>query len=229
MGNCKSSNQSIISDLSQSSVGYSDSSQSSVGYVEYGDDNTITSNITNIDMNIHDSSITNDDIHFDDLSITSYHRYKRFSLESVDLDQIQLFSFEGIETLCKVVDAYDGDTCTVVFLHPVFQHAIKTKVRCLGYDSPEMKLPKISDFGTKQEIKKMEEERNTKKKLAVAARDRLLELCKLNPKGVRIVLGKNDKYGRPLARFYMDDGRCINNIMIKEGHGYAYYGGKKRC
>jgi endonuclease YncB( thermonuclease family) len=206
MGNCKSSNQSIISN----------SSQSSVGRLEH-DNDTIFSNVANVDVDIDNSSIT------------SHSKFGCFSLENVDLDQIQLFSFEGIDTLCKVVDAYDGDTCTVVFIHPTFQHAIKTKVRCLGYDSPEMKLPKISDLGSKQEIKKMVEERNKKKELAIAARDRLLELCTQNTNGVRIVFGKNDKYGRPLATFYLDDGRCINNIMIKEKHGYAYYGGKKRC
>lgn len=205
MGNCKSSNQSVVTYTSESSVGHIDP-----------DNNTIPSNTVHVGMDIDDSSIT------------TCSKYDSFSLENIDFEQIQFFSFEGIDTMCKVIDAYDGDTCTVVFIHPTFRHAIKTKVRCLGYDSPEMKLPRVSDLGSKQEMEKMEEERNKKKKLAVAARDRLLELCTLDPKGVRVVFGKDDKYGRPLASFYLNDGKCVNSIMVNEGHGYAYYGGKKQ-
>ncbi len=50
-------------------------------------------------------------------------------------------NFAGKKFKCKVVNVYDGDTCTVVFRHrgKLEQHS----VRMLGYDSPEMKPPKV--------------------------------------------------------------------------------------
>ena len=56
-----------------------------------------------------------------------------------DVD-VEMFSLNGMTFNAKVVDVYDGDTCTVIFYYK--DEPIKFKCRCKGYDSPEMKPPK---------------------------------------------------------------------------------------
>ena len=62
------------------------------------------------------------------------------------------------------------------------------------------------------------------KKLGLAAKERLKELCggKLKVKS----LGKG-KYGRILGIPYTEDGKDICEILIKEGHAVEYHGGTK--
>jgi endonuclease YncB( thermonuclease family) len=115
------------------------------------------------------------------------------------------FSFAGLKTKAKVVDIYDGDTITVKFFFG--NQLIQYKCRLLGIDTPE--------------IKSKDEE---KKKLAIKARDRLRELI-LN-KVVELDVREFDKYGRLLGVISCDN-QNINELMLKECHGYSYDGGKK--
>jgi len=64
----------------------------------------------------------------------------------------------------------------------------------------------------------------TKKKLGLAAKERLKELCvgKFKLKS----LGKG-KYGRILGIPYTESGEDICQKLIKEGHAVEYHGGKK--
>tara|TARA_A200000159_G_C7214701_1_gene293545 strand:+ start:309 stop:680 length:372 start_codon:yes stop_codon:yes gene_type:complete len=101
----------------------------------------------------------------------------------------------------------DGDTIDVhldlgfnVFLN-------KQRVRLHGIDTPESRTRDLAE-----------------KKLGLAAKDRLIELC-----GTKLKLeslGKG-KYGRILGIPYTEDGEDICQILIKEGHAVEYYGGKK--
>ena len=90
-----------------------------------------------------------------------------------------------------------------------------------GYDSPEMRPAKNDP------------QREEKMARAVEARDYL--------KG--IVLGNvflaertgKDKYGRLLVKLFKVDSQtmlteaeCVNDTMIKNSYGYAYFGGKKQ-
>ena len=63
------------------------------------------------------------------------------------------------------------------------------------------------------------------KKLGLAAKARLKELCIGNFKVKS--LGKG-KYGRILGIPYTEDGRDICQVLIKEGHAVEYDGGKKK-
>ena len=101
----------------------------------------------------------------------------------------------------------DGDTIDVhldlgfnVFLN-------KQRVRLSGIDTPESRTRDLAE-----------------KKLGLAAKDRLIELCGTHLKIKS--LGKG-KYGRILGIPYTEDGEEICQILIKEGHAVEYHGGKK--
>ena len=107
-------------------------------------------------------------------------------------------------TLERIVD---GDTfdCCLDLGFDVKLH--KQRVRLSGIDTPESRTRDLAE-----------------KKLGLAAKERLKELCagKLKVKS----LGKG-KYGRILRIPYTEDGKDICEILIKEGHAVEYHGGTK--
>ena len=107
-------------------------------------------------------------------------------------------------TLERIVD---GDTfdCSLDLGVSVKLH--KQRVRLAGIDTPESRTRDLAE-----------------KKLGLAAKERLKELCcgKFKVKS----LGKG-KYGRILGIPYTEDGKDICQILIKEGHAVEYQGGKK--
>lgn len=126
-------------------------------------------------------------------------------------DSVPLFSLKGKVLPCKVVDVYDGDTCTVVIkLHG---ELTKFKLRMYGYDSPE-KRPSRSLPNRDEEIKAAKE-----------ARQALIDI--IGDDLVTLKCGSWDKYGRLLGILYKDD-LNINSYMIQNGFGYKYEGGTKR-
>ena len=138
------------------------------------------------------------------------YNYDMNKLNNINSDDISIFSLNGYSTQAKVVDVYDGDTCTIIFKWEGKYR--KFKCRCYGYDSPEMK-PRL-DIENRDEIKEN----------AVKAKKRLVELT-MNI--VRVECMNFDKYGRLLVKLYKSNNILINDIMINEGHGYVYHGGTK--
>jgi len=138
-----------------------------------------------------------------------------FSLSSLDTSTIPHFTFKDKVIIAKPCDIYDGDTFSICF--KLGNEIVKWKCRCLGYDSPEMK-PSLKNPNREKE-----------KELALLAKQRLTQLLSSNARGlVRVVCGDFDKYGRVLGTIYNDvDTESINTIMIREGHGKEYDGGKK--
>jgi endonuclease YncB( thermonuclease family) len=127
----------------------------------------------------------------------------------------------------KVLSIYDGDTCVLAI---EWRGLIgKIRVRMNGYDSPEIK-PSIN-LENREEIKKK----------AIEAREFLKSL--INKEENQIIwmqFNGFDKYGRVLATLYTSNENNINNdnnnnnekksvnqLMIKNGFGYEYSGGKK--
>jgi endonuclease YncB( thermonuclease family) len=150
-----------------------------------------------------------------------------------------LFSLYNVKTVCKIVDIYDGDTTDVIIAYR--DQLYHFKARLYGYDSHEMKPSK------------MDPNRDTKKQLAIAAKQRLWNLCTdLEPTNftgqhstiLPVICGEFDKYGRILINIFrsgtnledqwtnnnMDEwfSQTINSQMINEGYGYPYYGGTKK-
>lgn len=138
------------------------------------------------------------------------YNYNMNKLNNINSDDISIFSLNGYSTQAKVVDVYDGDTCTIVFKWEGKYR--KFKCRCYGYDSPEMK-PRLNI-----------ENRDEIKENAVKAKERLIELT---ADIVRLECMDFDKYGRLLVKLYKNNNSLINDIMINEGHGYVYHGGTK--
>jgi len=107
-------------------------------------------------------------------------------------------------TLERIVD---GDTfdCCLDLGFDVKLH--KQRVRLSGIDTPESRTRDLAE-----------------KKLGLAAKERLKELCtgKFKIKS----LGKG-KYGRILGIPYTENGKDICQMLIDEGHAVEYHGGKK--
>lgn len=124
------------------------------------------------------------------------------------------YSFEGQILVGKIIRVYDGDTCTaIVKINGIFQ---QIKIRCNGYDSPEMKPPK-ADKTRDIEIQK-----------ANRAKTALEEM--VLDKIVTLHIHGFDKYGRFLATIYKSR-FCstvnVNEAMISGGYGVVYFGGTK--
>jgi endonuclease YncB( thermonuclease family) len=134
---------------------------------------------------------------------------------------------KGYRSVCRVVDIYDGDTCTVILYYNL--EYIKFSVRLNGIDTCEIKS-----------------KNNTNKNSAYLARNRLFNLitnktldkidCKR--KEIRQILNDNvylikidvhgfDKYGRLLADLYDFNGNNFSKILIEEKLAYVYDGKTK--
>ena len=57
-------------------------------------------------------------------------------LQSTDPDQLPKLPYAGEDIMCRVVDVYDGDTCTIMVCLGADTPLI-LKLRCLGIDTPE--------------------------------------------------------------------------------------------
>jgi len=132
-----------------------------------------------------------------------------------DANEIPYFSFKENTFYGKPCNIYDGDTFSIIFNYK--GELIKYRCRCLGYDSPEMK-PSLKN-----------ENRIHEKELAIKAKNRFIELIsKHETKMIKIECFDFDKYGRLLVNvFNLIDKESVNDIMIKEGFGKVYDGGKK--
>jgi len=127
-----------------------------------------------------------------------------------------LFSLENMYLQCKVVNVYDGDTCKVVF--PMNGKLYRWNVRLSGYDTPEMRPPKSQE--------------NREEEIAAAKEAKKFLIGKVMNEDqlVYIKCGEFDKYGRLLGTLFLeeDSETSVNDLMIQEGHGYAYDGGTKK-
>ena len=147
--------------------------------------------------------------------------------ENLNIHEIPFFSLEGLNTWCRVIDIYDGDTITVVI--PLMTSMYKFHIRLYGIDTPEIKS-----------LVQQEKEK------AIISRNRLIELCTnvatnlKSRKEVQQFLSENiyliwinaykmDKYGRVLANVYKspEDTVSFTKTLIDEKLGYEYFGKTK--
>ena len=148
-------------------------------------------------------------------------------------NDIPFFSLNGKTFDVKVVDVYDGDTCSVVFLFK--NRFTKFRVRCSGYDSPEMKpLKSESERDTiivnACKARNFFAHRTTNCDIDIdsqLSKKEMRELIKSNTKIIRMKCDGWDKYGRLLGHFYVNN-IYINEEMIIRNYGYRYNGGTKQ-
>ena len=134
-------------------------------------------------------------------------------MESIDWNKIdkkiKRFSLENEIKTAKCVDVYDGDTIQLVF--PLQNQLYRWTCRLTGIDTPELRT-----------------RNKTEKKFGYIVRNTLRE--KILNKMVIVECGEFDKYGRLLGTLFLQETDLIsvNDMMIQQGHGYAYDGGTKQ-
>lgn len=140
--------------------------------------------------------------------------------------------FLNTRTFCRFHDFYDGDTATIVFLYEEngALEWVSSRFRFFGYDSPEIKVPK----------KIVGEERAKAKKAALDAKKFIIDF--VQDKLLIVHFTKKEKFGRLMGEVYYfpageaghvadydcSDKNSISALMIENGHGYEYHGGKKQ-
>lgn len=126
--------------------------------------------------------------------------------------------FAGFYT-AKMLSNYDGDTCNLCFFFR--NELISLKCRLAGIDAPEIRTKSAAE-----------------KEAGIKAKTRLAELvCLLNKNNiVKVIVDKNDKYGRPLVTIFNDINNSpewyvfensINQQLITERHAQPYDGKTK--
>lgn len=130
-------------------------------------------------------------------------RFKNCNIENTQPFDLQQYK-NG--KWCKVIDVYDGDTCTVVT--NISNMLCSFKIRLYGYDAPELK-PRKTVLNRKKVIKKGLESRN-------ALQSQILG------KIVRIESHGMDNFGRILGTIYTFDNININDWMLDSGFGIPY-------
>ena len=127
-------------------------------------------------------------------------------------DETPWFTLKGIESKCKVVSVYDGDTVTVAL--PFHGTCYQVKCRLKGIDSAEIRT-----------------KNNQEKKVGLAGKKFVSDL--ILDKTIWIRCGDWGKYGgRMIGELFLTHqdmllGRSINNMVVNEGLAY-YYDGKKK-
>ena len=124
--------------------------------------------------------------------------------------EIPKFSLNGVNTICKVVDVYDGDTVKVVFFTK--DELYKWTIRMYGINTPEMR-PSLKNPNRDSIIQN-------------AKQSKMYLISKLKEKDfiVYIKCFGFDKYGRLLGELYPDDKYELsyNTLMINEGYADIY-------
>jgi endonuclease YncB( thermonuclease family) len=156
-------------------------------------------------------------------------------LMNIKSDDIPLFSLNGLKTVGKIVECYDGDTCKIVLVNN--NSLQKFACRLNNIDAPEMKPP-IAKPNRQIEIE-----------MACKCRNRLLQLstncfdnCDINisykKNDIKKLLCSNskiitveclefDKYGRLLVNLSDDAIQSYSDVLISEKLVKSYHGGKK--
>ena len=118
------------------------------------------------------------------------------------------------EYKCKVVRVVDGDTVDVDIDLGFGVWLRKERVRIMGIDTPESR--------TRDKVEKA---------FGLASKAKLKELLK-NGAILKTQVSKKGedmkgKFGRILGDFILEDDRKVTEVLIKEGHAVAYFGGSK--
>jgi endonuclease YncB( thermonuclease family) len=142
----------------------------------------------------------------------------KFSLlKNATLDNTPLWSLKDQIHYVKVLKVYDGDTIWIAIR--INFTIYKLKVRMYGIDTPEMKPLKT--------------QKNRDKEIAAAKKAKKFLADLVDQKVIKMKCGEWDKYGRLLGTLIIKgNGLCsseinVNELMIKEGHAKAYFGGTK--
>ena len=110
----------------------------------------------------------------------------------------------------EIIRCVDGDTVDA-WVDVGFDMRIKQRLRLHGIDTPETRTRD-----------------RTEKKVGMMAKARVQELLEVG-KTYPIWTVEKGKFGRYLARIYLDEARnqCVNDMLVEENLALIYFGGSK--
>jgi endonuclease YncB( thermonuclease family) len=153
-------------------------------------------------------------------------------LSKCTIEDVPEFSLNGIKTIGKVVDVYDGDTCKIILVNGDVLLRFNCRLKFL--DTPEMK-PLKNKPNRELEITNAIKCRNKLIQLTTSCeiklddkltKSQIKNLLNTNNKVIKIQCHEFDKYGRLLVELFIGD-KTANNILIDEGYANLYNGGTK--
>ena len=132
-------------------------------------------------------------------------------LKKLDVSSVPNVILQNKSIRARVIDVYDGDTITVIFM--LGDVPVKYKIRLIGIDTPEI--------------------RSGKGKLAIekdaAIKCQKFLSCIIHEQIVTLKIIDWDKYGgRLLGNVYTNINNNISNLLINLGYARPYDGGTKQ-
>lgn len=136
-------------------------------------------------------------------------------LSQVDPTKLPDIPRQGEEIMAYVYDVHDGDTIHIIYR--VGSTPVRTSVRLLGIDTPELHPSHITD----PKLKLAQQEAGEKARQFLAG--------KVEKKLIKIHMVKPDKFGGRIDAYILDPvtGENISEMMVHQGYGKAYSGEKK--
>lgn len=126
----------------------------------------------------------------------------------------KLFTMNGTEMWCKIIDVYDGDTVDILFyMQSELRH---NKMRLYGIDTPELKP--LKNISNREDI--IQKAHSAKSYLQSIVLDKIVYVRFVN----------EEKYGRLMGYLYLSKEQqkiSVNQMLIDSGHAVEYFGGKK--
>ena len=112
---------------------------------------------------------------------------------------------------CELKRVIDGDTIDA-YIDLGFSVIVKKRIRFYGINTPESRTRDLEE-----------------KKRGHAANARLIELLEANDNKFVLTSHGVGKFGRCLGELFLNDtdDKSVQSILIEEGHGTEYYGGKR--
>ena len=108
----------------------------------------------------------------------------------------------------EVKKIIDGDTLDVLIDlgFKIFKH---DRIRLFGVNTPEIRTSNVEE-----------------KKMGLAAKEFVNQwlITVGNKVIIETIIDKGEKYGRILARVWNEEGKCLNEDLIKSGLGKIYFG-----
>ena len=142
------------------------------------------------------------------------------------------FTLDGLKTIGKIVEIYDGDTCKIILINE--NKLIKFTCRLKFINCPEMR-PLKNKINREIEIKEAIKSRNRLLQLSTncncelindLSKKEMILLLKKNTKIIQIHCYNFDKYGRLLV-VLLNGEKNINDTLITEGFAKNYNNGTK--
>lgn len=157
-----------------------------------------------------------------------------YNFQDYNYDNTSEFSLENYITLARVVDIYDGDTCTCII--PIHNTFYKYHVRLCDIDTAELNSKSYLHKQNALRAKKRLFELITDSECSADIVNSRVDLRKiLNDKCyiIKLKCGKFEKYGRLLGYLFHESSDCsniyssYNYCLINEKLANIYHGGTK--